>query len=617
MAGLAVAAERRFGARMTARALHLAFASTLILTAPAWAQEVPTPGPGAPDLVVPPRNPPPLPGMPVETQDGLPPPPPAIPEIWAPAPTDDQGRSAYGLFLAGRLAAARGDAGDGAVYLRRALMLTPEQPAVRDQAFATNLLGGDLAFAGRVTPEGEDVPALVTEAGRLVTVVQTLDRGDARGALASIDARPIARPHARAGRLLTPWLAAAAGDWDRALTPVAALGPDSTTLFLRADRARMLEIRRRHREAEVEWAVVLGTNLGRRLFALDYGTFLERRGRRAEAVTFYDTEIARGDADARLASARARAASRGRPPAVINPGQGAAGALTAAALQASAEGQYEFAAVYLRLAQDLAPSDLTLLNLGDALMQAGLEGPGRDVLAGISTADPSLYASAQLSIGESLTREGEHEAALAPLSRAVGAAPGAPGAALALAQRLVHLDRHAEALEVLSGPAFAQGATPPAALRTRAVALRALDRNAEAEAALEAVLLTEPEDPEALSLLGALWLDDRRVEEGAALITRAAAVDPEDVTVQGALGWSQYRQGLFDDAVLTLEAAVDARPADAVVNDHLGDAYWQVGRRREARFQWSRALTLDPGVDLEAALRRKLEDGLPAESAGG
>ncbi|MBU1325307.1 MAG: tetratricopeptide repeat protein [Alphaproteobacteria bacterium] len=590
---------------MTARRLLFAFASALILAGPALAQETPVPGPGAPDL------------MPPDADDGLSPLAPAIPEIWAPSPVDDQGRSAYGLFLAGRLASARGDAGDGAVYLRRALILTPEQPAVRDQAFATNLLGGDLAFAGRVTPEGEGVPPLVTEAGRLVTLVQTLDRGDARGALAAIDARPIARPHSRAGRLLTPWLAAAAGDWDRALTPVAALGPDSTTLFLRADRARMLEMRRRHAEAEAEWAVVLGTSRGRRLFALDYGAFLERRGRRAEAVTFYEAEIARGETDARLRPARARAASRGRPPAVLDLRQGAAGALTAAALQSSAEGQHEFAAVYLRLAQDLAPSDLTLLNLGDALMQAGLEGPGREVLAGISTADSSLYASAQLSIGESLVRDGEHEAAVEPLTRAVSAAPRAPDAALALARRLSHLDRHAEALDVLSGPAFPQGNTPPAALRTRAVALRALDRDAEAEAALEAVLLAEPEDPEALSLLGGLWLDARRVEEGAALIARAAAVDPEDVAVQGALGWSQYRQGLFDDAVLTLEAAVDARPADAVVNDHLGDAYWQVGRRREARFQWSRALTLDPGADLEAALLRKLEDGLPAAAPAG
>ena len=31
-----------------------------------------------------------------------------------------------------------------------------------------------------------------------------------------------------------------------------------------------------------------------------------------------------------------------------------------------------------------------------------------------------------------------------------------------------------------------------------------------------------------------------------------------------------------------------------MLNDHLGDGYWRVGREREARFQWEQALTLQP-----------------------
>ncbi len=577
---------------MTARALLLAFASTMILGGAARAQEAePAQAPTVPPVV-------------------------AVPEVWAPVPVDQDGRSAYGLFLAGRLATARGDASDGAIYLRQALLLAPEQTAIRDQAFAANLLGGDLGFAGRITPDGEGVPALVTEVGRLVTVVQALDRGDARGALATIDARPIERPHARAGRLLTPWLAAGAGDWTRALAPAPALGPDSTALFLHADRARLLEMRRRNEDAEVEWKAVTAVGLGRRLFALDYGAFLERRGRRDEAVALYDAVMAEGNVDGRFPLARARAASRGRPPAMGDLKQGAADALTAAALQAGADGQHEFAAVYLRLSQDLAPSDLTLVNLGDSLMQAGLEGAGRDAMAGVTGSDPALYASAQMAIGESLTREGQGEAAAEAFSRAVAAAPRAQDAALAFASSLNDQNRHAEALAVLEGPAFADGSSVDA-LTQRAVSLRALGREPEAEAALRVVLDAEPENAAALALLGGLWLDARRVEEGAALIARAAAAAPDDASVQGALGWSQFRQGDFDAAVTTLEAAVDARPADPVVSDHLGDAYWRVGREREARFMWRRALSLTPASALQARLERKLDVGLDATATGG
>ena len=31
-----------------------------------------------------------------------------------------------------------------------------------------------------------------------------------------------------------------------------------------------------------------------------------------------------------------------------------------------------------------------------------------------------------------------------------------------------------------------------------------------------------------------------------------------------------------------------------MINDHLGDAYWRVGRKLEAIFQWNRALTSKP-----------------------
>ena len=43
-----------------------------------------------------------------------------------------------------------------------------------------------------------------------------------------------------------------------------------------------------------------------------------------------------------------------------------------------------------------------------------------------------------------------------------------------------------------------------------------------------------------------------------------------------------------------MEQAVELMPVDPVVNDHLGDVYWAVGRKREAEFQWRRALSFDP-----------------------
>ena len=104
------------------------------------------------------------------------------------------------------------------------------------------------------------------------------------------------------------------------------------------------------------------------------------------------------------------------------------------------------------------------------------------------------------------------------------------------------------------------------------------------------------------------------------MIARAHAADPDNGNIQDSLGWAQYRQGLYDAAVETLEGAVEKEPANAEINDHLGDAYWRVGRRREAEWQWSRVLTLDPDADRRAAVERKLSEGLsdpaPPAAAG-
>ena len=47
-----------------------------------------------------------------------------------------------------------------------------------------------------------------------------------------------------------------------------------------------------------------------------------------------------------------------------------------------------------------------------------------------------------------------------------------------------------------------------------------------------------------------------------------------------------------------------------MINDHLGDAYWRVGRYLEARFQWRRALSLDPDKNDIPAIEKKLQRGL-------
>ena len=68
--------------------------------------------------------------------------------------------------------------------------------------------------------------------------------------------------------------------------------------------------------------------------------------------------------------------------------------------------------------------------------------------------------------------------------------------------------------------------------------------------------------------------------------------------------------------VFGLERAVELKPQDPVINDHLGDAYWRVGRKLEARFQWLHARDNKPELDVLKKIEEKLKSGMePAKAA--
>lgn len=537
-----------------------------------------------------------------------------IPEVWSPSPRDDEGRTAYGLYLAGRNAITSGQGSEGAGYLAQVRRLTPEQPLVSEQAFTAALLAGDLDEAAELRPDPADAPAVIAEAGRLVEAVQTFARGDARTAHRLLSARPIGAPHARAGQLVSPWIAAAARDWRTALAPVPDGATDLASQVRRFQRAQLLEIRRRYPEAEAEYRVLTAGLSDQTPFRIGYGAFLERRRRWDEALALYASapDVASAD-DVRLTTARTRAAAKGRPPALPTLRQGAASALTTAAAIASSQRAFEFSAVYVRLALNIAPSDDVRLLLGSSLAQARLEPAARDALAAITPDNPEAYAAARVQMAASYARADDEEAALEEFRRAYAAAPDNAGVAYYLAAQLVQLKREAEALPILNGPLLATETQAAETHFLRGAAYEALGRTAEAEAELQIAVARRPDDATFLNYLGYLWVDNgTRVEEGAALIARAMAADPADGNIRDSLGWAQYKQGRFAAAVDTLELAVASEPANAEINDHLGDAYWQVGRKREAGYQWSRVLTLDPDAERKASVERKLVEGLPA-----
>ena len=590
--------------RSSSLRLLLSGCALLALASPAFAQD-------APIVIQAPPIPAPAAAADEEPAAEVAPVAPPIPEIWAPVPLDAEGRSAYGLYLAGRIAGFRGDGAEAARLLAQSQALTPEQPALWSETFLTSLFNGDLDTVVRLTPVVSATPEL-GEAGRLVAIVTAVAHNDAASGYAALNARPLGQPFTAIGQFIAPSLAAAAGDWDTALQPVTAAPQDPSGLILRLQRAQALEMRRRFDEADAEYKALLAIPNGARLFTVDYGEFLERRGRRDEALVQYRASLTGPAPDPAALDGLERTAARRRAPPAPTPRVGMAAALDFASLIASEREDHKLTAILLRLAENLHPTDMTTLRLGLALAADEQEEPARQAFARVGTANDIIYAGAQYNLGLSYQRADRQDEALAAFTRAEDAAPGQARIALALVGQLIAMDRNAEALTVLERPDLNTADQSADVRFMRGAALEAMGRIDEAEAELWTALQAYPDNPILLNHLGYLWVDSgRRVDQGAEMIARAHAADPTDGNIQDSLGWARYRQGQYDVAVETLEEAVAKEPANAEINDHLGDAYWQVGRRREAQWQWNRVLTLEPDAERRAEVEQKLAAGLP------
>lgn len=135
----------------------------------------------------------------------------------------------------------------------------------------------------------------------------------------------------------------------------------------------------------------------------------------------------------------------------------------------------------------------------------------------------------------------------------------------------------------------------------------------KAEKALLKAVDKSNRHPIVLNYLGYSWLKyNQNSNEALYMIFDAYRQNPEDGHIVDSLGWALYRMGKYEEAAKVLERASEYLPGNAIVYDHLGDAYWQNGRFDEARFQWQHALSLQEDAEElnKDIIRRKIKNGL-------
>jgi tetratricopeptide (TPR) repeat protein len=236
------------------------------------------------------------------------------------------------------------------------------------------------------------------------------------------------------------------------------------------------------------------------------------------------------------------------------------------------------------------------------------------VLAGIKRGAPD-YFEAQMQIAENFASEDKNAEAIAVLRTLQKEKPNWADVYITLGDRLRADKKYTDAVSAYDSALKLLPSNRKenwALYYTRGVALSSAKQWDAAEKDFKKALELNPDEPQVLNFLGYSYLDrGSNLKEARQLIEAAYKKRPDDGYIIDSYGWMLYTLGEMDKAVPALEKAVEAAPADATINEHLGDALWKVGRQLEAKFQWQRALLLDTDDDTQrVSLKGKIEHGL-------
>lgn len=527
----------------------------------------------------------------------------------AQASADFEGMRSYVL---GRAALSDDRLDDAVGHFRKALQQQPANVDLARRTFGIAIAAGDKEVAASlVNRMGKQTTEAVER--RLFLLGEAVRNKDWAAARSELQGLRTNSGLAFIAPMIEAWISLGSGAGDPIALLDAAEANLLTAAYAREHRALLLGAMGRTQEAFEAYQPLLGATGGRSIrLKLAAAEMLLRAKRQSDALG-----VLAGD-DPALRKGRA----------LIDAGQ-PLGTGVATAQQGLAE-------LYVRLAADLGRERVEALGLAAARVSTFLA-PGNaegwlvtaDLLAAQDSLPPALTALERIPDGDPFAQAafGGRVQLLLRMNR--------PEEAVLLAQKSVKGSTDA-AMWVQLGDLFSQmeryreaavafhraiDLTPKAQIGWALYLQRgsAYERDGQwhkAEKDLRRAYTLAPDQAVVLNYLGYSLLDrGKKLDEAEMLISKASALQPDAGSITDSLGWVYYRRGDYARAVSTLEAAVATEPAESTINEHLGDAYWQVGRRVDARFAWRAALVGAEGDAEKRRLQTKLDWGLERVTA--
>ncbi len=305
-------------------------------------------------------------------------------------------------------------------------------------------------------------------------------------------------------------------------------------------------------------------------------------------------------------------------PNVMRAADGAALALFDLATLLYEKHAYESAQIYGSLVQQLSPaSPFAKMMMGDiAALHSQFDRAIEDYSA-IDASSP-IYWIARVRMTEVYEVSGQVDKSIAILTDLSKSEATRVPALVSLGDVYRRQNRYEDAVaaynQAMAGvPKVTEEQWP--IVYARGMAEERLNRWGQAEKDLLQALSFQPDNPMILNFLAYSWANQGvNLNKALEYAKHAAELRPDDGYILDSYGWTLFRLSHYQESVNWLEQAVSQIPEDSTLLDHLGDAYWQVGRQNEARFQWKHARDLSQDASFKTFIDQKMQHGITVPS---
>ena len=142
----------------------------------------------------------------------------------------------------------------------------------------------------------------------------------------------------------------------------------------------------------------------------------------------------------------------------------------------------------------------------------------------------------------------------------------------------------------------------------KAICLDKLNKWEDSKKILIKLISKNPNDAYALNYLSySMAIRDEDLIKAKKLITKALEIEKNNGFFLDTLGWIQFKLNDIDKAVRSLQLAIELEPNNSEIIDHLGDIYYKIGRKKEAIYEWKRALIGNADDKLKKDIKSKLD----------